>query len=194
MNMPSPHLRLLLLFAVVSLTSACGTIPMGQPTASVDNIKLAKSSGMSAVAVGTFQSAENQEEVLERPLAIRATRLTAPGDSFAGYLKKTLEAELTGAGLLDSSAPLKIEGTLTERKVDAGMGQGSASLSARFIVRRDNIQVYDHELAVKSTWESSFVGAVAIPAAINEFTLLYRKLVGRLLADPEFIAAVKKGN
>jgi hypothetical protein len=190
--MSSTHLRPLLLFAVVCLTSACATTPMGQPTASVDNIRLAKSSGIQPVAVGTFQSAQGKEEMLERPLAIRATRLTAPGETFAGYLKETLEAELTGAGLLDTAAPLKIEGILTERQVDAGMGQGSASLSARFIVRRDDKQLYDRELGVKSTWESSFVGAIAIPAAINEFTLLHRKLVSRLLSDPEFVSSVKK--
>lgn len=185
------YLRLFCLLIVAGLTGACGTVEMGKPSASIDNIRLAKSSGMEPVSVGSFQPAQGKSDVLEKPLVIRATQLAAPGGSFSGYLKETLETELLAAGLLNSAANLKVEGFLTDRQVDGGMGEGSASLSARFIVSRGNRQVYDRELGVKATWDSSFAGAVAIPAAINEFTLLYRKLVGRLLSDPEFVSAVK---
>ena len=185
------YLRLLLLLAISVLTSACANVQMGKPSASIDNIRLAKSSGIGPVAVGTFVPAQGKEEMLEQPLSLRASRLSAPGGSFAGYLKETLEAELAGASLLDSNAPIKLEGVLTDRQVNASMGQGSALLSARFIAKRNDKQVYDRELSVNSAWDSPFVGAVAIPAAINEFTLLYRKLVGRLLSDPEFVSAVK---
>lgn len=186
------QLRLFFLFAGAGLISACGTVEMGKPSASIDNIRLAKSSGIGQISVGPFVPVQGKADELEKPLGIRATQLVAPGGSFSGYLKEVLETELLAAGLLDSGANLKVEGVLTDRQVDGGMGEGRAALSARFIAKRDGKQVYDRELGVKATWESPFLGAVAIPAAINEFTLLYRKLVGCLLADPEFVSVVKK--
>jgi hypothetical protein len=52
--------------------------------------------------------------------------------------------------------------------------------------------VFDKEIVATSTWESSFMGAVAIPAAINQYGALYQKLVGQLLDDTEFLAAIKR--
>ncbi|MGE5470629.1 MAG: hypothetical protein ACM3X0_07540 [Bacteroidota bacterium] len=184
-------LRLAGSLLLAGMLGACGTVQMGAPQASIDNIKLARSSGMAAVAVGSFVPAPGKEASLEGTVTLRAVSLAAPHGSFADYLKETLAAELRGAGLLDPAAKLKIDGVLIERRVDAGIGQGTGALSARFIVRRDGVLRYDRELAVNAEWESPFLGAVAIPAAINGFTQLFRSLVARLLADPEFIAAVK---
>jgi hypothetical protein len=85
-----------------------------------------------------------------------------------------------------------ITGFLQESQVDPAISEGSAKLAARFVVMRAGSAVYDKELTVSSKWESSFLGAVAIPAAINEYTALYRKLVGVLLDDPTFQAATRK--
>jgi hypothetical protein len=124
---------------------------------------------------------------------VRASRASAPtGGSFAEYLRETLIIELKSAGLLNPSSPVVITGFLQESQVDPAISEGSAKLAARFVVMRAGSAVYDKELTVSSKWESSFLGAVAIPAAINEYTALYRKLVGVLLDDPTFQAATRK--
>ena len=46
--------------------------------------------------------------------------------------------------------------------------------------------------SVKTTFESSFAGAVAIPKGQAEYGNLVRTLLGKVYADPEFINALKK--
>lgn len=176
-------------FAVATL-AACGTVPMGVPQASLDSIRLLRSAGIAPVGVGDFAPAPEMDKSLDAAAGVRATTLVAPGGSFAGYLKETLAAELQGAGLLAAGTDRTIAGWLTDRQLDAAIGRGQGRLAARFFVRRAGVVVYDRELAVAATWDSSFVGAVAIPAAINEFTALFRKLVLKLVNDPEFRTAV----
>ena len=56
----------------------------------------------------------------------------------------------------------------------------------------DGKAVYDKELAVDDRWESSFVAAIAVPAAFNHHSALVQKLAGKLLDDPAFRAAVRR--
>jgi hypothetical protein len=65
-------------------------------------------------------------------------------------------------------------------------------LQARFVVKRADAVKYDRVLEVNSEWESSFMGAVAIPAAVQNYQLMYRKLVGQLFDDPNFRKALAK--
>lgn len=129
---------------------------------------------------------------MDLSVGVRATTLAAPQGSFARYLQETLEAELRAAGLLDSSSDALIEGTLTDRQLDPAINLGSGRLAARIVVKRNGQIAFDRELKVEATWESSFVGAVAIPAAINEFNALFRKLVSKLLNDQDFRRAMAR--
>lgn len=72
------------------------------------------------------------------------------------------------------------------------MSTGTAPLAARFVVTRGGSVNYDRELKVDASWESSFIGAVAIPAAATQYEALYRKLVGALIDDADFRKAVSK--
>jgi hypothetical protein len=54
------------------------------------------------------------------------------------------------------------------------------------------VDVFDRELTVQSSWESSFMGAVAVPAAMNQYQALYKMLVAKLVDDPEFRKAVAR--
>ena len=180
-----------LLFITGAALTGCAQVPMGTPAASVDNIQKAKSIGMAPVNVGEFALAAGKEPKLDQGLSMRGNGLSSPYDgSFAKYLKETLRTELQAAGLLDPASATTIRGFLTASQADAAIGQGSGTLAARFLVVRGGATVYDKELKVDATWESSFVGAIAIPAARNEYTALYRKLVGQLLSDPAFRKAV----
>lgn len=178
--------------SAVLLAGGCGTVPMGQPQASIENIQAAKASGIAAANVARFSFAEGKDPAMDLSVGVRATTLTAPQGSFARYLQETLETELRAAGLLDPSSEALIEGTLTDRQLEPSIGQGSGRLAARIVVKRRGQVAFDREVAVDATWESSFVGAVAIPAAINEFTALFRKLVSKLLTNPDFRAAMAR--
>lgn len=144
------------------------------------------------MAVGAFAPAAGLSKGMDESVNIRSNTFFSPYDSsFAKYLQQTLSVELKGAGLLDSTSRTVVGGKLTQSAVEAGASQGTASLGARFNVSRDGTTVYEKELIENDSWPSSFVGAVAIPDAINHYTALYRRLVARLFKDEAFKAAVK---
>lgn len=176
----------------IALMAGCAT-QLGAPVASADNTTKARATGMGAVQVGEFALAPGKDKSLDSSILVRASSVSAPtGGSFSQYLRETLIVELKSAGLLSPASPAVITGFLTESQVDPAMSEGSGKLAARFVVTRAGSAVYDRELNVSSKWPSSFIGAVAIPAAINEYTALYRKLVGLLLEDPKFQEATRK--
>jgi hypothetical protein len=190
---PFYRLAFTALLAATALMTGCAHRPMAAPVASADNVQKARAAGMAPVNVGNFVRGPAMDSGTDTSISIRATTLFSPyEDSFAKYLKEALVIDLRAAGLLDSASPIRIDGFLTENKVDSAMSQGSGSLAARFVVTRSGAVAYDKLLRVDSTWESSFIGAIAIPAAINEYTALYRKLVVKLLDDAAFRSAVAR--
>lgn len=185
--------RLLSAFAIagVVLLTGCAQLQMGAPSPSVDNIQKAKASGMAPASLGEFKPVAGKPANFDAGLDVRSNTLSSPVEgSFAKYLKETLATELKAAGLYDAGSTTVIQGQLTQSDLAVPVSQGSGTLAARFVVLRAGRTVYDKELKASASWESSFVGAVAIPAAVNEYTGLYRKLVGQLLDDPAFRQAV----
>lgn len=175
----------------VLLLTGCASSPMGVPQATIENTARLRSAQLAPARVGSFTLDTAKPAALDQSVGIRAATLTSPiGGSFAQYLGETLRVELAAAGLADPAAPTVITGTLTESDLDAAIGTGSGKLSARFVVTRDNAVRYDRTLSASSTWESSFVGAVAIPLAAGQYQGLYRKLAGQLFDDPEFRKAL----
>jgi hypothetical protein len=81
---------------------------------------------------------------------------------------------------------------LTSSVLNASIGTADAKLSARFVVTRAGAVKYDRELSVGSTWESSFIGAVAIPLAANNYEGQYRALISKLLDDADFRKSLAK--
>ena len=109
----------------------------------------------------------------------------------AKYLGNALENDLRMGGKLDPKADLVLEGLLTASDLDTGMDTGKGNLGAKFSLKRDGKSIFEKDLSVQAQWDSSFVGAVAIPEAINQYTALYDKLATALFTDSDFKAAVK---
>jgi hypothetical protein len=175
------------LVALSALATGCAQITLGAPTASEAGIRAARESGIAASQVGEFKLAAGKPREVDGALSLRGSSLASPYDgSMARYLQQTLETELRAAGLLDANAKQQIVGELLESSIDPAISEGKARLAARFSVRRDGRVVFAKELVAESAWASSFVGAVAIPAAVNEYGALHRKLVAMLLADADF--------
>jgi hypothetical protein len=173
------------------LLVGCAQIQLGAPVASADNIQKAKASGLPASNVGPFVLEAGKDAKMDKGLDIRSNTLSAPTQgSFAAYLKETLVTELKAAGLYDAGSKTVISGKLVDSQLDAAMAGGSGRLAARFAVSHAGKVVFDKEFSASDKWESSFVGAIAIPAAINNYSALYRKVVGQLLDDADFRRAV----
>jgi hypothetical protein len=123
---------------------------------------------------------------------MRGSTVTPNDGTFSNDLRNVLVANLKAAGLYDESSDAVITGQLTDSQVDAAMGTGTGRLAARFIVTRGGRKAFDKEVVADAKWESSFIGAVAIPMAMQQYGGLYQALAGKLFADPEFRAALAR--
>lgn len=179
------------LVVVCAALSGCASQPLAPPQPSLQNLELLRSHPVAPVGVGPFTLAADRDATIDKYVSARAVSVVSPNNgSFAMYLREVLLTELHTAGKYDPFSRTVINGWLTENRLDAsGAKVNDGAVGARFAVRRDGLVVYEKEFRAEAQWESSFVGAIAIPAAINEYTALYRKLVDQLFRDEEFTAA-----
>lgn len=183
--------RIAFVAALCSLASACA-MPLALHQQTFENVQLLQANDIPQIALGEFKLAAGLPASMDKSLGIRADSVTPPqGLTFSGYLRQVLEAELTGAGKLNPSAPVVISGELTRSEVSTTGPNSAGTLGARFTVTRNGAKVYNKELVVSEQWPSAFFGAEAIPAAMNHYNGFYPKLVTKLLEDAEFRAAIR---
>jgi hypothetical protein len=183
----------LLLLAAALLGTGCAQMKMGAPVPGIENIQKARASGIPAVALGTFKLAPGKDAALDQRVVVRTNSIYSPYDSsFASYLKESLAVDLAAAGLLNAASTTVISGLLTDSQLNVPTGPANATVAARFTVTRAGANVYEKELRASSAWTASFIGVEAISGGLNEYGLLYRKLLAQLLDDPQFVAALRK--
>ncbi len=181
--------------AVVSLALfGCATVKMPAPTtASADNLSTLRGANLAPAKAGAFVLAPGKPAAMDTTLdGLRGSSVEPANGSFAKTLREELVVDLKAAGLYDEASNTVIAGQLTDSQVDAAIGTGTGRLGAHFVVTRDGKSVYDKTLTVDAKWDSSFVGAIALPAAINQYTAFYKALAGKLFADPDFQKALAK--
>lgn len=177
--------------AVALVLSGCATPPMAAPQATLDSIQALRAANLAPMMVGAFTAGPGHPTEMDRHIVVRAGSMAAPSGSFARYLGDTITADLNGAGRLDAKSGLVLSGVITDSHVDSTMPVAHASLTARFTLTRDGKVVFDKTLSADSSWDSGFLGAVAIPDAFNHYTELFSTLSSKLFADPDFRAAAR---
>lgn len=184
-------------YALIAFVSwiliGCVSVQLPQPSASISNLEKLRSSNIAPIKVGEFSLASGKPAEMDTSVGgLRGSSLKPANSTFSQQLKDTLVVELKGAGYYDDASELIIEGELTDSKVDAAIKLGTARLAAHFTVDKNNTRLFDKELSVEATWESSFVGAIALPKAINQYTALYKVLIGKLFDDEDFRKSLSK--
>jgi hypothetical protein len=170
---------------LLGLTGCSAVAPAYQP--SIDNTRALQQLPDRKVSVGTFTARTPELN----HISLRGGAFNSPfNDSYAEYLKAALRSELESAGKLDSTAQVTITGELLENALDAAIGTGTARISARIMVTRGKDKVFDKIVVGTSSWDSSFMGAVAIPAARQNYADTMKKLLAQLFSDPDFRAAL----
>lgn len=160
-------------------------------TASLENVQKIKDAGTQSVKVGTFESTPGKGNA--NPISVRGNTLASPYDgSYARYLAEALKQELALAGKLAPDAQIDVSGALQQNDISLpAVGSGSGDLSARFVVTRGGETRYDQVKSIHDVWDSSFVGAIAIPRAQAQYPTMVQKLLAELYADPAFMQALK---
>lgn len=179
--------RIALALVLPLVVAGCVSTPATTYQPGVDNTERLLA-GRGEAAVGRFDAAAGVEN---RSLNMRGSALKGGRDgTFSTYLQDAVVRELQEAGRYREGASVVIGGTLLDNRLNAASGTGTARVSAEFIVTRDGQRVYARTFEVENRWESSFMGAIAIPAAIQGYSATVQKLLGELFADPEFRRAM----
>jgi hypothetical protein len=184
------RIKILLFMAAAALLQGCA-VNAPQYSPALDNVESMKKSMSKPTAVGAF--VVNAGLQSGSTIALRAVAMTSPvGEDYAAYLAEALRKELTLAGKLDAKSNTEISGALLKNDIAAGgIVSNSGEIEARFVVKVDGLERYQAVKRADATWGSSFLGQVAVPMAQQQYPLLVQKLISQLLADEQFIAALR---
>ena len=111
--------------------------------------------------------------------------------SFASDLRATVIAELTAAGRYDPDASTILSGELVENRAGENFKNGGGVMAAAFRLTKGQRVVFDKVIRTDVQWNSSFIGAVAVPNAFRAYGAMQNMLVERLVSDTDFRRAVK---
>lgn len=187
----SSFVRRLALVALLAAVTGCASVKMTPPAPSAANAEKLRAAKIVPAQLGSFTLAAGKPAAMDTTLSgLRGSSLSPTTDTFSHQLRDEIAAELSAAGLLDPKSKSVIEGQLTDSMIDAAIGTGKGRLAARIQVKRDGQTLFDKELVAEASWESSFMGAVAIPLAMNQYSALYKTLAGKLFDDADFKRAL----
>jgi hypothetical protein len=140
------------------------------------------------LALGEF-SAERPD--LEE-ISIRGNTMVAGQGTFSAYLKDAIKNELNLVSMLGTGENAELTAVLLVNELNTGNTvRGDGNISARFSVKKDQVQSYNKVLNAATTFPSSFIGAHAIPNAANAYPGLVQRLLEALYADQEFLNSGK---
>jgi len=171
----------------VSAALCSCTLTLGQHQPSAEAVTRLRDSGITSLSVGSFALATGSKADLDTHVSSRGSRANPPnGWTFSRYLQESLTSDLKAAGLYDAASALSVRGQLLDGSLDTGVSTGSASLAARFQVVRGDETLFDKTLKDSHTWESSFIGPVAIPRAFDEYVTSFTNVLQALYSDADF--------
>jgi len=175
------------------LLPGCVSVKLPPPQPVIENTVALRDAGIDKVSVGNFTLAAGKDKDIDKAVTARGSPISVEGGgSFSGFLRQALINDLTSASRYDAAAATVIEGELFENTLSAaGSKNASAKLAVRFVVKRNGDTRYDKQIRQDAKWESSFVGAIAIPDAINHFSEQFRLILLRLYRDPEFLKSLR---
>jgi hypothetical protein len=180
-------MRLLLIVALCALVSACG-VTAPTYTSQPRSQSVLVNGHFAPAVVGAFTA---KDPALEH-LSVRGNPLSLASGTATAEIRHALETELSQAHLLAKDSQTQVTGTLLKNELNGrGFSEGMADVSVEFVVTRNGQETFRATKSKTNTWPSSFVGAKAIPAAAQGYEQTVADLVGDLIADPAFQAALQ---
>ena len=153
----------------------------------LDKLKAAKPD---KVQVGAVQPVDANAPL--NRITLRGSPLTSPDGTFSKYLELALVRDLKEIGAYDLGASTKIDARLLQNDIDvSGFSTGTGVLEVELSVSRVGAQRLKKSYKAQLSFDSSFLGAVAIPAGQTQYSNLVRTLTRMVYTDPEFIKAIQ---
>ena len=158
--------------------------------ASIPNVQILRDAGIRPVKVAELApgKAANNEAI-----SLRGSPMSSPvNGKYTDYVADAMRTELRAAMLYQDSTPLQIGGVLLKNDVDvSGFSEGSAEMEVQVVVRQGDQLRYDRVKYTRIKFDSSFAGAVAIPAGVRAYPGLVQQFLTELFSDKDFISALK---
>lgn len=170
---------------VLALLGGCATkVPVYE--ASFDNVKVLTADALKPSAVDKFTGGPDS-------ISVRGVNQgeSPVGSNFADYIQDALSQELTKANLLVLSSDYHIQGKVVSTDIDAAMDTGHTTASVDFVVTRSGQPIFEKVISADYQWESSFVGAIAIPRGFQSYPKTVEMLLNNLYKDPDFVKSLK---
>ena len=110
---------------------------------------------------------------------IRSIKMISPFDmSYPKYLRYSLNEYLMQSNIWDPISEYVISGEMIKNKVNGdSIKLGYVLLEVKFEVEKQGEIIYSKIHKVKHDWKSSFIGAKAIPDAMNNYPIAIDKLI-----------------
>ncbi|MGS2721011.1 hypothetical protein [Paraglaciecola aestuariivivens] len=177
-------MKVSILFLVLLLSGCSIVAPTYQ--VSIDNIQQIKQSKIEPVAVNEISSQKSLNSI-----SLRGTQLKSNTGTFGTYITNAIIEELKLAKAYNPLSNKIITGELVANDIDvAGFSTGTGVVAVKFVVTQDNVEIFQKTIQAENKFDSSFMGAVAIPNAQNSYSDLIQTLLNKLFSDPEFLSAV----
>jgi hypothetical protein len=168
------------------LLQGCG-ITMARYEPSFENVQqLKQNAPMQSLREAKVTSNPGQES-----LSVRMNPISSPEGSVPLHIQAAINDELRHAGLLDPRADRQLQVKLVKSQLNSGVANGHGELAASFTLRQGDHVVYESTKYVERNWSSSFIGAIAIPSAANNYNPMIQDLLKSLYNDPQFVQALK---
>lgn len=180
------------LISILSLTLvACGTVPAPKYQPSKENIEKIKTLEKS-VDIGKFEL--KQSNVAKDVISIRAINMNSPyGTSFSDYLENALRLDFSLAEKLSEKSDLTMSGAILKNDLDgSGINVGTGIAEVEVKINKGGNSLMRKIYTQEHQWESSFMGAEAIPKAMQQYPILIEKLIYKIVSDPDFNKATKE--
>lgn len=186
-----PMIKFSVVILIIVNMMGCVAITVPPPSASADTLIMLRMAKLQPVSVGKFGVSANADPRIDISLSgLRGSSIHPTHGGFSQQLREVIITELQAAGLYDTNADIEIKAELTDNRVNAAISEGSGTLAANFIVLDAGNKIYEKHLSYESKWDSSFIGAIAIPKAMDEYLALYQKLAAKFFSDPDLKTAL----
>jgi hypothetical protein len=174
---------------VVMFFAACAQVAPPYQT-SIQNVQTLRDSGIRQVKVGQFTAGN---EANNESISLRGSPMSSPvNGKYTDYLAEAMRAEFRAAMLYQDGAALQIGGVMLKNDVDvSGLSEASAEMEVQVVVRQGEQVRYDRVKYARLKFESSFAGAVAVPAGVRAYPGLVQQFLADLFSDKDFISALK---
>ena len=175
---------LLVVVAVIALSTGCSTYAASRYSISADNVRTLRTFKGQSVNVGNFTAANaGQTEIVCRGVG---PIKTPDGEAFEDFVRKAFVDELTIAEIYSADAPITVSGRLDAIDFSSGIG---AAWNIALTVTSSNGQSLSVSEDYKYT--SSYYGETACNQTAHALMPAVQNVVGKVVRHPNFPALLR---